>query len=408
MHLQKNMKIPGMKCALKEHQIHALRWQLEAEKNHSGGLNGHLPGLGKTIQALSLVCMDRVVHTASNWDGHGTLIIVPACVTVQWFEQLQDKTDLRGFLYYDKWRRELNDFVKTDEQTTDLFSFLNRFDVVITSYSTIMIDSFFRRQDLKWFRVIIDEAHVLRNVSSKRFSSLLNLKGKFKWGLSGTLLMNTPMDLFGPMQFIGLWKKHEKAKFANALQRGNIAKHVLESSEEDIANLALPPLSVETIHVDLEKGWEEEAYKDLLNVSRSRISMTLATNVKGIKKSSAHIFALLMKLRQAANAVPLVDKMHQDKISAKCSTVLQIVKDRLQSDATTKFILFSNFTQILALYKQLFAEIEVKSLIYSGDLNARQREDILNRYKEGDEASGEEFSVLLASTPCANAGINIT
>ena len=399
------MQIPGLHVTLKEHQIHALKWQVAAERDHGGGLNGHLPGLGKTIQILSLVCLDRVLHQ-DPWSEYGTLIIVPACVTVQWYDQIKEKTDLKGFLFYDRWRKGLSDYCEASE--ADLGVYLKRFDVVVTSYSTILIDSFFQRKDVTWFRIVVDEVHGMRNVTSKRFKALLELRGRYKWGLSGTLLMNSPMDLFGPMQFIGLWHKAQAAKFAIALQRGHIAKHVLESSKDDIANLQLPPLTLKTTYVTLDYDWEVNAYKALLKSTRMNIQNSIAANANGSKKTKAHIFAIIMKLRQAANSVPLIDPVHEERVSAKCAAVLRLIQEHLTTDPTSKFILFSNFTQLLHLYARLFASNSISALMYYGEMNPKQREDALTLYKEGDETNGEEYSVLLASTPCANAGINIT
>ena len=406
-----SMKIPGMHVELKPHQIHALKWQLRAEKVHSGGLNGHLPGLGKTIQALSLICMDRGIHPSHRKAGQGgTLIIVPACVTKQWFDQVKSKTNLSVFLFYDKWRSVLNDYMTAGNSSgTGLCSFLCQYDIVITSYSTILLDDLFKAAEkMHWFRIIIDEVHVLRNVTSKRFKALAQLQATYKWGLSGTLLMNTPLDLFGPMQFLGLWKQTERAKFIKALQRGEVAKHVLESSTEDVANLELPALNTEIRMIDLFADWEAEAYKALLLSSRRMVRSSIAANAEGARKTRTHIFALMMKLRQAANAVPLIDARYKDYTSSKCKAVIDLIQMRLNEDHTSKFILFSNFTQVLALYERLLHAAGIPSLIYSGELNAKQREHVLDRFKEGDESTGEDFCVLLASTPCANAGINIT
>ena len=42
----------------------------------------------------------------------------------------------------------------------------------------------------EWRRVIFDEAHVLRNMKTKRFDAALRIKARFHWCLTGTPIQN--------------------------------------------------------------------------------------------------------------------------------------------------------------------------------------------------------------------------
>ncbi len=48
--------------------------------------------------------------------------------------------------------------------------------------------------------IIVDEIHVCRNPQSKQTENLLNLKSTYQIGMTGTLLINNPLDLYIPLQ----------------------------------------------------------------------------------------------------------------------------------------------------------------------------------------------------------------
>ena len=49
---------------------------------------------------------------------------------------------------------------------------------------------------LSWFRVILDEAHMIKDRSSKTAHAVFNLVSVYKWCLTGTPLQNRVSELF--------------------------------------------------------------------------------------------------------------------------------------------------------------------------------------------------------------------
>lgn len=56
----------------------------------------------------------------------------------------------------------------------------------------------------KWLRIILDEAHNIKNRSTKRCKGICTLKSYYKWCLTGTPIQNKLDDLFGLMMFLKL------------------------------------------------------------------------------------------------------------------------------------------------------------------------------------------------------------
>jgi SNF2 family DNA or RNA helicase len=182
---------PGIKTQLYEHQQRGVSWMKSLEDHIDRRRLGDLPdfrirgglildeaGLGKTIQMLALCTSNRKEHT---------LIIVPGQAIDVWAQEI--KTHLAcGVLnicvYHGSHRHWVNPM---------------HFDMVITTYDTLAVD--LTRIDLNliifpWDRVILDEAHSIRNVRTKRNEVVNSIHGKYWWLLTATPIFNKLDDLY--------------------------------------------------------------------------------------------------------------------------------------------------------------------------------------------------------------------
>lgn len=55
---------------------------------------------------------------------------------------------------------------------------------------------------VKWERIVLDEAHVIRNHNTNMSQSCCNLKGTKRWGLTGTPIQNKELDLYSVLKFL--------------------------------------------------------------------------------------------------------------------------------------------------------------------------------------------------------------
>lgn len=74
---------PGISRTLKSFQLEGLDWMKRQEKSeYRGGLLGDEMGMGKTIQAVSLLMSDYPV-------GKPSLVVVPPVALMQWQSEIQ-------------------------------------------------------------------------------------------------------------------------------------------------------------------------------------------------------------------------------------------------------------------------------------------------------------------------------
>ena len=101
-----------------------------------------------------------------------------------------------------------------------------------------------------WDRVILDEAHEIRNKNSKLFKSVCRIKTDIKWIVTGTPVFNSMNDFVSLCAFLGIEK---------SLVQGMTNKikdiYILRRTKEDLANidkkLELPPCSFENVELEM-------------------------------------------------------------------------------------------------------------------------------------------------------------
>ncbi|RPB25678.1 hypothetical protein L211DRAFT_856730 [Terfezia boudieri ATCC MYA-4762] len=235
-----------MNVTLLPHQIRGLRFLRNREEGKNrGGLLCDDMGLGKTIQSISLIMShphpmkslvmdppDDPPDLPSNL-GYGTLVVAPLALIKQWEGELKNRTDR------DQMSRPLQVCVHHGPNRAKDFKALKKFDVVITTYQVLVSEYGACTEDTKvgcfgvrWWRVILDEAHTIKNKSTKGAQAACALRARYRWALTGTPVQNNLDELQSLIKFlriepfddIAVWKEKidqpmKQGREALALQR---------------------------------------------------------------------------------------------------------------------------------------------------------------------------------------------
>jgi hypothetical protein len=217
-------KMKGFKSTLKHFQMLGTAWMREREcdgREPRGGLGADQMGLGKTVMMLANI-MNSLVLNAKG--PRTTLIVVPANLVSQWWREIQlhcDKEALgEAVLYHGD-----NKMV-----TTDLAASFCRANIVLTTYGEILKSSpkvvfptelttqqekedWFEEHrsefrgvfhNVQWLRVVIDEAHVIKNHLSQTSLGVRELMATHRWALTGTPIHNTLKELYPYFKFLNV------------------------------------------------------------------------------------------------------------------------------------------------------------------------------------------------------------
>uniref|UniRef100_A0A6G1SJ16 SWI/SNF-related matrix-associated actin-dependent regulator of chromatin subfamily A containing DEAD/H box 1 homolog n=1 Tax=Aceria tosichella TaxID=561515 RepID=A0A6G1SJ16_9ACAR len=181
---------PAMKLA--PYQLIGLNW---FALMHNRGINAILAdemGLGKTIQVIAFLAYLR---ERLNMQRH-YLIIVPSSTLDNWEREFDVWCpEIRILQYYGNQvaRAQIRAWVARHP---------NDLDVILTTYNVAQSPEDRRLfKNMKFEYIIFDEAHMLKNMKSSRYQSLIKIKAKRRILLTGTPLQNNLVELMSLLVF---------------------------------------------------------------------------------------------------------------------------------------------------------------------------------------------------------------
>ncbi|EPS38669.1 hypothetical protein H072_7587 [Dactylellina haptotyla CBS 200.50] len=300
---------------LKEHQISGVRWMLKKEgcfdvrgtsQPLKGGILADDMGMGKSLTTLALVATSldypnqRFTSTATT-----TLLICPKSVVTAWEDQVSQHTNQIRYLVYhpSDWKDKSPEF-----QNYDLV--ITTFGIVThqrsTKASTAAISQF------QWRRIILDEAHVIRERSTKQAKSVFGLRADFRWCITGTPVQNKLDDYGSLLEFIQYKNYDDRKKFQAAIIkpmrcRNPHGLHILTRLISDTtlrrlklnSSLNLPPRKdlIQKLPFNDE---EATLHKLLYQFTKDKIENAVRSGAKGSGVGS-YITQLILRLRQVCN-----------------------------------------------------------------------------------------------------------
>ena len=158
-------------------------------KGPKGGFLCDEMGLGKTIQIISTILDNPKPRT---------LIVVPKTIVTQWSTEIAKFAPGLSVLVYDG-----------PERTKDIHAMMNA-DLVICPYS-MLHNKTSLLQRIKWDRVVLDEAHEIRNRQTRTFKAAFKLETGIRWLVTGTPVFNSMEDFVSLCAFLGFSKNTVQA-----------------------------------------------------------------------------------------------------------------------------------------------------------------------------------------------------
>ncbi|KAK9456921.1 SNF2 family N-terminal domain-containing protein [Dipodascopsis uninucleata] len=379
--VRKALQPPELTVKLLPFQLEGLHWLVEQEKSEfRGGMLADEMGMGKTIQTIALLL--------SEPQGKPNLVVVPTVAIMQWRSEIESNTagKLTTTIYHGASRIE-------DPKK------LKQFDVILTTYTVLESvfrkeHSGFRRSDgiyksrsaihaINFHRVILDEAHNIKDRQCNTAKAAFALKTDKRLCLSGTPLQNRIGELYSLIRFLQIqpfcnyyckkcdcssldWQfsnkrtcdvcGHKPMEHANwfntellkpiqnataasdreqAMEKlRGILKHILlrRTKIERADDLGLPPRIVD-IRKDKFNEEEEDLYQSIYSDGRRRFNSYVAQGV--VLNNYANIFTLITRMRQMADHPDLVLRRH-NATEADQTIVCKICDDEAQDAIRAK------------------------------------------------------------------------
>ncbi|VDN08015.1 unnamed protein product [Thelazia callipaeda] len=454
----------GVQTELMPHQKEGLTWLLWRENQlPPGGILADDMGLGKTLSMISLIVHAKERHEQdaeqiekvqkknmrdrSLIPSKSTLVIAPASVIFQWeqeFKKHVKKNVLSCYVFHGPKQKRIIDPMS-----------LAVYDVVITTYGIVsseLAEKFTISNDgqsnesngseeekvtnrkisrksnsallkIFWERIILDEAHQIKNRASRVSKACCKIPARARWCLTGTPIHNNLWDLYSLIRFLrvtpfdeeAVWKEYILSTNSSSQRLNTLVKGLLLRREknqlraetnEPIVNLM--PKICETIELKLE-GFEKKVYDYMFQASRQQVkeliksredkeealygikhNEQLSTNTKKLRNpflggsktiGTTHNFqtmtcvlTLLMRLRQACvhfalinQAVDMealetlgVDEDENDEMLSKCFSNMSFLDEK--AITMDPFVEQGN-NQLQRLFEKTFLSTKIKKLL---------------------------------------------
>ena len=304
-------------------------------------------GLGKTIEMLSLMHSHRSdVSVQASQIGPSsianlprlpknsssvepapstTLVVAPMSLLAQWESEsikASKPGSLKAMVYYgsDKAANLQNLCCEANAASAP--------NLIITSYGVVLSEfnqvaarggdrgSHGGLFSLDFFRVILDEAHFIKNRQSKTAKACYEINAQHRWVLTGTPIVNRLEDLFSLVRFLrvepwsnfSFWKTFITVPFESKdfLRALDVVQTVLEplvmrrtkdmKTPDGEALVPLPPRTIEIEELELSKQ-EREVYDYIFTRAKRTFNATMEAGT--LLKSYTTIFAQILRLRQS-------------------------------------------------------------------------------------------------------------
>ena len=282
-------------CLRREHAIQAQRHSpFRRQKVCKGGLICDEMGLGKTIQVLGLIISNFLERT---------LIVLPPALVDQWMHAFQTFCGHTPLLYHGPKRHLVSKHQ------------LHSAPVVITTYHTLAAEQRVKQKvpdfqptltTLSWNRLVMDEAHHLRNQNSL-FDAARMLDAHLIWLVTGTPVHNQEMDLDAYWYMLGLTKDLISTLYTTARTtlRKLFREVVLRRTKAEVGIL-LPTLTEEVVNVVCHDAFEQDFSEQLH--SQLGFSGLVRDRVSGASTFlTRNVLPALVRCRQACVRPELMD-----------------------------------------------------------------------------------------------------
>jgi len=363
------------------YQNEGVDWMVNREKaaQYSGGFLCDEMGLGKTIQTIATILTN----------GGKTLIVCPRSVVAQWKSEITRFSDLTACI----WDRKTPSF--------------STYDVVITTYAMIIPvgerDSTALHSQ-RWDRIVLDEAHEIRNKATKTFKSAVRFRANAKWLLTGTPVFNSMRDFVSLCMFMGA-DKGEVQRNYDWLRTNLVLRRTKESVCQFNEALRLPNCDFENVELDMYPE-EKELYDAVYSEAQDKVKEIMQN--APVNMQVMYILEQILRCRQlmiwpqmyldGIAAKEEVEPEYWEGRSKKFETLLQYIDEHPDE----KSLVFCQFKGEMDRIYELLYDKNIFTYRIDGSVSKEDREDQIERFKRRKTGC-----VFLIQIKAGGVGLNL-
>jgi SNF2 family DNA or RNA helicase len=334
-------------------------------KTCKSALMGDEPGLGKTLQSLSVSVLVKAKKV---------LIICPSSLKLNWQDEINKWFKLPSTVV------EGSPSERQAQWDADVIYYIVNYECMLRDIELI--------KSKKWDMIIADEATRISNPKAKQAKAIKTIPCQRKLALTGTPFNNAVQDLWNVLDFCepnylgSFWRFTEKYCVKNRFNSiegyqnldslaSKIEKRMIRRLKKDVLH-ELPDKIYENVFITPAKR-EQEIYEAVKEEILSEL------NAIGFENENINnILTKLIRLRQSADSLELVSDY---AVSSKLDALKELLTDLINEDK--KAIIFTEFSEMAKILERELSQY--RPLLYIGETDVTDRHEYINLFNTDNE-----------------------
>lgn len=388
---ERTFEVPAdLKADLRDYQREGFEFLARRTAAGLGACLADDMGLGKTVQALALL-----LHRKSEGPA---LVVAPTSVCRNWEAEIaRFAPSLKIKRFGDDDRKATVDDAKSGDVVVMSYALLVAEETIVTSRT--------------WGTIVFDEAHALKNASTKRWAAAHELSSDASIALTGTPVENRVGELHAVLDLLvpgmlGSRNAFERM-FGGPMSEGDLESaaqlralvrpFVLRRSKSQVLS-ELPP-KTEIVRVVTPTPEHRAFYEAARRRAVEQMNAARVADRSSANRARMQLLADITRLRRAAIDPRLVGGDNAPA-GSKIETLVDLVLELHEEGR--RALVFSQFLEVLDLARAALEEKGITCLRLDGSMNAEERGIAVDAFQNG---TGDVF---LLSLKAGGVGMNLT
>lgn len=373
------------------------------QPNHKRWLLLDQPGLGKSLQMIYLA---QELKERNNIK-HCLIVCGINTLKFNWKKEIETHSDLSCRILGQRTNKkgELK-IGSIQDRLNDLKNPIDEF-FIITNVETLRSDEIIKELTKgkinKFDMIVVDEVHTVKSPTAQQSKNLLKLSAEYMVGLTGTLLLNNPLDAYVPLKWLGIENStYTNFKFYYCNYTGlfnniltgfkniDVLKEQLSTCSlrrtKDL--LDLPPKNIIQEYLEMDDK-QAKFYNNIVE--------GIVEEVDKVNMTTTTILSLCTRLRQVTACPSMLTS--ENISSVKIQRAVDLAKQIIENG--DKVVIFSVFKEPLNIIMNELQEYN--PLLCTGDI----KDDIIAQ-SINDFQTKELNKVMCATTAKMGTGITLT
>jgi len=385
-----------------DHQLDGFNYGLKYDK----WLLGDEQGLGKTKQVIDIA----VAKKLSNGYKHCLIICGVNGLKWNWYNEVHTHSDEGAYILGQREKKsgtiviggnaDKFDDVLNIDSIKEYFIITN---VETLRYAEITTELAKLCKNGTINMIAADECHKMKNPSSQQGKAFLKLQAKTMIAMTGTPLMNNPLDLYIILKWLGYEKYPMYAFKKHYCVMGGFGGYEivgyrnLDELQERLNSIMLRRLKADVLDLP-EKTYIDEYVEMTAKqaVVYKEVKNEIKANIDNIKMSNNPL-AELIRMRQATGYTGILSTKIEE--SAKLDRMEELVADAVENGQ--KVVIFSNWTQMTTpIAKRL---MQYNPAVITGEINTDTRQQMIDKFQ-----NDKNCHVIVGTIGAMGTGLTLT